>query len=234
MVGTIAADLSLVLVPLLSLTADLLEGLREGSLADALVESQHIDKLLPDVVRETLVPRLDSLQGDSSSNIFLLCSPQELATNGSLCATLLVRSHGRGVLCLVALDGAHLYAHNSTTFCGCICFLLDQLFRVVLFRTSGCQHPLVLAMSATMTLLLYDYLARLTTIPWKKSRHHLLCSAAEFRQQDIFLNFELSSDIGQVALPKFVAHLCDSPNSCIYIFCESLRRDCLERLKKLP
>ena len=74
MLGTMVAGLSLVLVPLLSLTADLLERLREGSSADASVEPHHIDELPADVVRETLVPRLDSLQADSSSVIFLLYS----------------------------------------------------------------------------------------------------------------------------------------------------------------
>ena len=47
MVGTMAAGLSLVLVPLLLLTADLLEGLREGSSADTLVEVHHVDDLPP-------------------------------------------------------------------------------------------------------------------------------------------------------------------------------------------
>ena len=155
MVGTMAAGLLLVLVPLLSLTADLLEGLREGSLADALVEAHHVDKLLVDVVRDTLVPRLDSLQGDSSSVIFLLCSPQELATNGILSAVILC-CHGRGVLRLVALDEAHLYAQHGTTFCGCICLLLDQFFRVVFSCASNLQHPLVLTMSVTMILRLCD------------------------------------------------------------------------------
>ena len=74
MVGTMVAGLSLVLMPLLLLTADLLEGLREGSSADALVEARHVDELPMDVVRKTLVPRLDSLQADSDSVIFLLCS----------------------------------------------------------------------------------------------------------------------------------------------------------------
>ena len=107
MVGTMAAALSLVLVPLLSLTANLLEGLREGSSANALVEAHHVDELPADVVRKTLVPRLDSLQADFSSIIFLLCLPQDLTMNGILRAVIL-RCLGRGVLCLVTLDEAHL------------------------------------------------------------------------------------------------------------------------------
>ena len=47
------------------------------------------DELLADVVQETLLPLLDSLQVDSSSVIFLLCSPQELAINGILRAAIL-------------------------------------------------------------------------------------------------------------------------------------------------
>ena len=85
--------------------------------------------------------------------------------NGSLRAAIL-RCHERVVLRLVALDEAQLYAQHSTTFRGCIRLLLDQFFRVVFSRTSGRQHLLALAMSATMTFRLCDYLGRLTIIPW--------------------------------------------------------------------
>ena len=231
MIATMVAGVALVIVPLLSLTADLLEGLREGSSTDASVEAHHVDELPADVVRDTLVPRLDSLDGDSSSLIFLLCSPQELSENGILRAAML-RCHGRGVLRLVALDEAHLYAQHGTTFRGCIRLLLDQFFRVVFSRTSGRQHPLLLAMSATMTLRLAGYLARLTTIPWTKPRHQLWCSAAEFRRRNIDLDFDLSADIGQVALPKFVAHLRDSPNARVFFFVNHVA-DCLKWSKKL-
>ena len=72
-------------------------------------------------------------------------------------------------------------------------------------------------MTVIMTLRLCDYLGRLTTIPWKKSRHHLCCSVADFRWRKKFLDFELSLDIGHVTLPKFVAHLRDSPNSRMFV-----------------
>ena len=135
MIATMVAGVALVIVPLLSLTADLLGGLREGSSTDALVEAHHVDELPADVVRDTLVPHLDSLDANSSSLIFLLCLPQELSENGILRAAML-RCHGRGVLRLVALDEAHLYAQHGTTFRGCIHLLLDQIFRVVFSRTS--------------------------------------------------------------------------------------------------
>ena len=99
--------------------------------------------------------------------------------NGILRAAIL-RCHERVVLRLVALDEAQLYAQHGTTFRGCIRLLLDQFFRIVFSRTSVRQHPLALAMSATMALRLCDYLGRLTTIPWKKPWHHLWSSAADF------------------------------------------------------
>ena len=113
---------------------------------------------------EHTCPRLVSLDDNSSSLIFLLCLPQELSENGILRAAILW-CHGQGILCLVALDEAHFYAQNGTTFRGCICLLLDQFFQVVFSRTSGRQHPLLIVMSATMTLRLAGYAAWITTIP---------------------------------------------------------------------
>ena len=42
--------------------------------------------------------------------------------------------------------------------------------------------------------------------------------AAEFRQRNICMEFEVTSDIGQRALPSLVDHLCDSANTCACMF----------------
>lgn len=97
MVATMAGGVALVVVPLLSLTANLIKGLKEGSSKDASVETHDIDELTKHFIWDTLVPRLDGISGDSSSLIFLLCSPQELVTNGLFRAAVLC-CHTRGVL----------------------------------------------------------------------------------------------------------------------------------------
>ena len=87
-------------------------------------------------------------------------------------------------------------------------------------------------MFVTMTLRLCDYLARLTAIPGTKPRHHLWCSAAEFCRRNTCLDFELSTYVWQVTLPKFVSHLRDSPNYRVFSFVNHVE-GCLKWSKKL-
>ena len=75
MVGGIAV----VLVPLLSLAADILEGLRQLSGLHGSVEAHRVDHLSAAAVWGTFAPRINEIGRDSASIMFLLCSPQELA-----------------------------------------------------------------------------------------------------------------------------------------------------------
>ena len=79
LIATMVGGIALVLVLLLSLTADILEGLRRSSDLHGSVEAHHVDDLSVSAVRETLVPRINEIGRDSGSVMFLLCSPQELA-----------------------------------------------------------------------------------------------------------------------------------------------------------
>ena len=58
---------------------------------------------------------MDEFDAQSSSVMFLLCSPQYITKNKFFLEALL-RAHERNVLRLVAIDEAHLYAAHGRSF----------------------------------------------------------------------------------------------------------------------
>ena len=85
LVGGIAADVVL----LLTLTTDLIEGLRRSSNAHGSVEAHRLDELSRVIVRDTLIPRINEVGPDLGSSMFLVCSTQKLTNNGLFRASLL-------------------------------------------------------------------------------------------------------------------------------------------------
>ena len=78
-------------------------------------EAHHLDDLPPAVVKEKVVRRMDEFDTQSSSVMFLLCSPQYI-TNNKFFLEALLRAHERKVLRLVAINEAHLYAAHGRSF----------------------------------------------------------------------------------------------------------------------
>ena len=105
----------MVIVPLLSLTANQMARIRGALQEYCTSEAHHLDDLPPAVVKEKVVRRMDEFDAQSSSVIFCLCSPQYITNNKSFLEALL-RAHERKVLRLVAIDKAHLYAAHGRSF----------------------------------------------------------------------------------------------------------------------
>ena len=107
------------------------------------------------------------------------------------------------MLCLVAIDESHLYAIHGRLFHNAMRLLLP-LFFVILFK-DGEWYPLFLAMTATSTLLLVSDLL------WSKF--------SDFCQWYISIHFEVTGDMGQVALPALVCFLGEDENHVFaYLF----------------
>ena len=139
--ATMVGGIALVLVPLLALTADILDGLRPSSGHHGSIEAHHVDDLSPVAMRDALIPRMNEVGRDSASVMFLLCSPQELAKNGLFRAALL-RASRRGALRLVVIDEAHLHATHGRSFRACIRVLHTKFFSVVFATDGAIAHPL--------------------------------------------------------------------------------------------
>ena len=78
--------------------------------------------------------RIHRLERDTTSTIFVICSPQFLVNNSQFCSTL-VRANAERILRLVVNDKVHLYVQHGSTFRADIRQLKDDLFAKILFQS---------------------------------------------------------------------------------------------------
>ena len=205
----------LVIIPLLALTANQIEKIKHAMQQYGRVDVTHLDETEEDIVSSSVIPRMLSLQSNTTTTNFLLCSPQYVADNSSFREALL-ECHRRHTLRLVAIDEIHLYTMHGRSFRDCIRHLNDCFFSIV-FR-QGVWHPLFLAMTATMTLSLIQSFSTLTSVDWSLPTRQLWSSAFEFRQRYIYMGLQVTGDIGQVSYPMLLSHLAANPSSYAAIF----------------
>ena len=114
-VGCVERGVVLIIVPLLALSADQLAKFKEGSQAYGTVEAHHMDELVKESRAKVfaLMRRINLLERDTTSTIFVICSPQFLVHNSNFCSTIIKASSER-ILRLVVIDEVHLYVQHGS------------------------------------------------------------------------------------------------------------------------
>ena len=95
--------ITLVIIPLLSLTANQLERIKTAMQEHGPVVATHLDDAGKNDVKENVIPKMDTFPCDSSTTLMILCSPQYIAENVDF-RNALLRARDRNVLRLVAID----------------------------------------------------------------------------------------------------------------------------------
>src|SRR6056300_1990588 len=108
----------IIFVPLLSLSADQMNKMKEASQKFGTVETHHLDEFPTNdggTKLRTLVDRINRLEETTTSTIFLFTSPQFMckSSNKSLLDALLSAHQRAGVLRVVGIDEAHLFVLHS-------------------------------------------------------------------------------------------------------------------------
>ena len=110
--------ITIVFVPLLSLSADQMKKMEEAKECFGSVETHHLDELPTDdggVALQRVVDRIKQLDETTKSTIFLFASPQFLCTKSSKpLLDELLSAHERKILHVVAVDEAHLHVQHSS------------------------------------------------------------------------------------------------------------------------
>ena len=192
------AGVTIVIVPLLSLTANQMARVSRASSKRMTVTAIHLDETSWEDVCNEVIPKMEALPEDTSSSLFLLCSPQYIAEK-QIFRDALLSCNDRGLLRLVAIDEAHLFAMHGRSFREAIRVLADVFF-FALFATERRFRPLFLAMTATMTERLLADFARLTHVDWTREQHQLWSSPAQFRQRYIDMDLHVTGDIKNAGL----------------------------------
>ena len=209
--------ISLVIIPLLSLTANQLERLKKALQRDGNVFCVHLDDAARNDVKQKVIPKMDKFKYASSTTFFILCSPQYIAENVDFRQALL-RARDRRVLRLIAIDEVHIYAMHGRSFRDSIRVLQREFFSKLFLRRSG-YSPLFLVMTATMPLSLVSTLEKLTHVQWSKPCHQLRSTAVEFRQRYIDMSFRVQGDVSKLGINNLLRVLESDHHShaCIFV-----------------
>ena len=183
MVSLCVGGITLIIIPLLALTANQLSRLHAAVQRYGDVVAVHLDETGRDDLINNVIPKMVGLSYQSSESLVLLCSPQYLAETKEFRDALLV-CNARRTLRLVAVDEAHVYAMHGRSFRASIRALGECFFSVV-FAAGAAYTPLFLAMTATMPLVLLEVFSRLTHVNWMLAAHQLWSSAVEFQQRNV-------------------------------------------------
>ena len=211
------AGVTLVVVPLLSLTANQMARVSRASSRRMSISAIHLDETSWEDVEGKVIPKMESLSADTSASLFLLCSPQYIATKKPFRDALLACNE-RGLLCLVAIDEAHLFAMHGRSFRESIRVLSEVFFRP-LFASGAISRPLFLAMTATMTAHLLSDFSKLTHVDWSLERHQLWSTPSEFRQRYIKMDLHVTGDVKNAGLLPVIEVLKNDRNAraCVFV-----------------
>ena len=151
MTAIVVGGITLVIIPLLALTANQLSCLQRVIQAFGVVSAYHLNDT-PKEDNKTILPKIYSFEYKSSTLMILLCLPQFIADNIAFRNTLRW-ARDQEVLQLIAIDEAHLYAMHGVSFRDSI-RQLERDFFARLFQNQNKYAPLLLAMTAMLTTLL--------------------------------------------------------------------------------
>ena len=135
MVDLFVGGIILIIVPLLSLSADQMAKIRVELQAERSVEAHHIEVIPMDLLHELIIPQMHEVGYNSTTSImFLFTSTQQLATTLPLFEAL-VMCHYNHIFHLLTIDETHLYAQHGRSFQESL-RVLTHIFFTVIFQAS--------------------------------------------------------------------------------------------------
>lgn len=161
MTAVIVNGMILVIIPLLALTVDQKANIMNVMQVDGSIEAHNLDDMTRQNLQDIVIPRMDEIPYDMLSTIFLFSSPQYIVGNPPFLQAIIC-CHKRRTLHLVSVDESHLYAQYGRSFCVAMRILQRVLFNVIF--AIGVWHPLLLAMTTTMTDTLPSLFPKLTDV----------------------------------------------------------------------
>ena len=209
--------ITLVIIPLLSLTANQLERIKRSMQKEGAVVAVHLDDASMQDVKESVIPAMNEFPHNSSTTMMILCSPQFIANNIHF-RNALLRARDRAVLRLIVIDEVHIFAMHGRSFRDSIRVLKRTLFAKLYGSIRG-YSPLFLVMTATMPLSLIAVLEDLTFVKWSRPCHQLRSTAADFQQRYIDMDFRVQADVSNLGLSNLIQTLEESSTShaCVFV-----------------
>jgi len=236
--SVIERGIILILIPLLTLSADVMSKFTCANLKFGAVTVQHLDELIDanKQVYYNLLERCHGLRRSTTTTVFICMSPQFLINHPEAHNVFIHCSH-RTTLRVIALDKVHIHVQHGTSFHSEI-RALQVLFFPKIFRE---QLPTVrsrlIILTATMPTSYLSHLCRLLTVSSFQDESIVRGSPRDFDQCEIEMQLFICSTKGPYVskgLTLVSKFLRDNTEKSAVIFCNSRHqsqhfRDHLER-----
>ena len=224
-VGTIERGVILIIVPLLTLSADQLSKFKGANQSFGSVTAHHIDELFKEsVVKYTqLLNSIRMLKRQTTSTIYLFVSPQFIINHVDFRMSMINAARER-IMRVVGIDEFHLYVQQGMSFRSEIRRLKNAFWIPIFQQLPPNQRPKFFAASATVYSEYVQLLTSLTTIAFPPNTI-LRGPPADFAQRNIstiFVNRHSRDHTRQ--LDRVVTFVKDNPLHSACVFCVSKQR----------
>ena len=192
--GCLLGGVVVIIVPLLSLSADQIKKMLGANNDHGSVEAHHLDECSDSKVKGEIIPRIKEIaeKEETTPTMFLFVSPQFLTSNPELVEAL-VHAHNRRVLRGLGIDDVHLYVGHSQ-FRLEIRALKDLIWLRFFPPDKPSIHPNYFVRTATITPYYINMLVGLTGIPLK-SECFLWPDADHFERENIDIQLSVSMEM---------------------------------------
>mmetsp|Transcript_266 Transcript_266/g.544 ORF Transcript_266/g.544 Transcript_266/m.544 type:complete len:395 (-) Transcript_266:695-1879(-) len=195
LVGTLSKGVHVVMYPLLASTADQVAAFTGGNEAYGFIVVINFDihASTCGAVRRKIIANLIKLKRSTTTTYFLFGSPQFFALNQDFVDALLQCNDNERTLCSVSCDEAHLLAQHGSSFRSEIRKIGKTLF-TPLFPPANAHRPIMIALTATMSLEDLATFSKLTTVEFPPERNRLWASPDQFAQEHISIQLKITSE----------------------------------------
>ena len=218
--GVIEKGITLLIVPLLTLSADSLAKFTVACQDYGTVEAHHIDEVWKESKAKyfKLLNRMRGLPINTSSTIFVFSSPQFIVNHNDFRRVLIDAARAR-VLRAIFVDECHLYVQQGVSFREEIRVLTFVFWGVIFHKRNEGSHPKVVFMTGTMYKSYVPMLSTLTTIGLPDDSIHW-GGTKDFAQHNIHMQY-INSKHHVRHLDKVVDFLRCDPTHFACVFCAS-------------
>jgi superfamily II DNA helicase RecQ len=200
--GVITRGIVLIVVPLLSLAADIIQKFDNDDDSHGIIDAIHFNEDIgsDNDRRAQLIADMCAIKRSTRRTLFLFISPQRLHKYIDLRRALL-QLHNKQIFRYVMLDEFHLFAQHGVDFRREIRAICTEFIKVLMERR---RPPYFLACTATCSLHNIQAFERMSGVKLS-AQHRVWSDPASFRQRYIKMHLDFNSCYSSAANSKILA-----------------------------
>jgi superfamily II DNA helicase RecQ len=220
--GVILRGITLIIIPLLSLSADQLRKFNCGDEQFGSINVVHLDEIAQASLskRSEVLHRIAMMQKDTTSTLFLFVSPQFIMNHEDFRNSIISQAHN-GIVRMIKIDEVHLHVQHGVSFRRDIRMMKDYFFNPIFRDHRGMgKKPIFFCCTATMSQEYLSLLTSLTTVYFPRTAQ-IWSGHLEFQQREINMEYSTSHEYSKKGLNLVIEFLKKNPTRCACVFVNS-------------